>query len=100
MAQHVDIVKSDPLAGTAQVVARVVLDDGGHIEFEAANRDYWREALTRAVSMEPTDDPERFLVAVSERMDGTYLFASEPHDEHECERPLQVGDEYPAPAAV
>lgn len=83
MALHVDIIKGEPLAGTEQVLARVVLDDG-HVTIESPDDEYWRDALARAVRVDPDDDPETFVNLLSERVDGTYVFATGPHDDSDC----------------
>jgi hypothetical protein len=80
---HVDIVKSEPLAGSERVLARVTLEHGS-ITIEAEDRDYWEEALTSGVAINPTESPEEFLAAVSERFNGTYVFTTEPHDDSDC----------------
>jgi hypothetical protein len=84
MAFHVDIVKTDPTAGTERRLARVVLDQG-QISIESPDEAYWRDVLTRAAGMSPDEHPEAFLDALAERLDGTYVFATEPHDEVDCE---------------
>ena len=56
-----------------------------------------RDALTRGVDMDPDEDPEAFLQALSERLDGTYVFATEPHAEAECEH-ASVSTRESAPA--
>lgn len=85
MARHVDILKVDPHAGVESVLARVVLDDQDEIVIEASDQGYWRDALVRAVHIDPADDPEGFLYALAERLDGTYVIATEPHEGYACE---------------
>ena len=85
MAVHVDILKVDPMAGVERVLARISLDEHGHIFIDAADPEYWREALARATHLDPDDDPEHFLYSLSERLDGTYIIATEPHGEEACE---------------
>jgi hypothetical protein len=84
MALHVDIIKTEPLAGTERLLARVCAEHG-QVVIESPDEAYWRDALMRAVDMDPDQDPEAFLQALSERLDGTYVFATNPHDEAECE---------------
>lgn len=75
LAFHVDIIKTEPMAGTERRLARVGLEHG-QLVIESPNEAYWRDALTRAVGMDPEEDPEAFLEALSERFDGTYVFAT------------------------
>jgi hypothetical protein len=84
LAFHVDIIKTEPMAGTERLLARVVVEHG-HVVIDSPDEAYWRDALTRAVDLDPDEDPEAFLQALSERLDGTYVFATEPHDESDCE---------------
>ena len=84
MAFHVDIIKADPLAGTERRLARVALDHG-QVVIESPDEGYWRDVLSRAVGVDPDDQPEDFFAALSERLDGTYVFATEPHDDADCE---------------
>lgn len=85
MARHVDILKVDPLAGVERVLARVVLDEDDEIVIEAPDPAYWRDALVRAVHIDPNDEPEDFLYSLSDRLDGTYVVATTPHDGYACE---------------
>jgi hypothetical protein len=85
VALHVDILKVDPLAGGERVLARVALDDTGQIVIDAPDKQYWRDALARATHIDPDEAPKQFLFALSERLDGTYVVATEPHDEGDCE---------------
>jgi hypothetical protein len=40
--------------------------------------------LQRTLGIDPDDDPEAFLYAIPERINGTYLVASEPHEDEGC----------------
>lgn len=88
MAFHVDIIKTEPIGGSERLLARVVLEHG-HLAIESPDEEYWRDALVRAVGMDPDEDPEAFLEALSERLDGTYVFATKPHDEADCEHAVE-----------
>lgn len=84
LAFHVDIVKTDPTAGTERRLARVVLEHG-QLTIESPDEAYWRDALIRAVGMDPDENPGLFLESLSEHFDGTYVYATKPHDEADCE---------------
>ena len=84
MAFHVDIIKTDPTAGTQRRLAKVAVEHG-QLVIESPDEAYWREALARVGrKVDPDDDPKAFLDSLNERLDGTYVFATKPHDEAEC----------------
>ncbi len=83
MADHVDIMKSEPTS-TAEYRLACVLFAGGHIEIDAPDRDYWRQLLQNMVQIDPDERPEDFFMALHERVDGTYVYATEPHPEESC----------------
>lgn len=84
MAFHIDIIKREPLSGTERAIACVTLDDGV-VTIRGDDEGYWRETLVRAVGIDPDEHPDEFLGAVSDRLDGTYVFATELHHEADCD---------------
>jgi hypothetical protein len=87
---HVDIVKTEPTSISEYALARVALTNG-HLEFDAEDRDYWRELLQRLVQIDPDERPDEFLAALEAGVSGTYFYATEPHDEARCSVPGAVG---------
>jgi hypothetical protein len=82
--QHVDIVKNEWLAGFQVMVARARLDEQGTILVET-NDPAMREVVLRPVGAhDPERNPEDFLRHLSEAIHGTYLFATELHDDGAC----------------
>jgi hypothetical protein len=49
------------------------------VSIRGDDEDYWRETLVRAVGIDPDEHPDKLLVAVSDRLYGTYVFATELH---------------------
>jgi hypothetical protein len=87
MSEHVDILKVEPLAASgAQALARVWLH-AGQIDVEAPDSHYWRDLLARITRIDPDESPEEFFAALQERIDGTYIYATEPHDDAHCPAP-------------
>ena len=85
MAFHVDIIKTEPTAGTERRLAKVAVEHG-QLVIESPDEGYWQEALARVTrKVDPDDDPEAFLDSLNGRLDGTSVFATKPHDEAECE---------------
>jgi hypothetical protein len=90
---HVDVVENDWLGGRQQVVARITAS-AGHLEFESPDEVKWRKLLiplelddaARKGKLTP-DAADRLLNELSGRYTGTYLFATEPHDDAGCPFP-------------
>lgn len=80
---HVDLVKNEWLAGYQVVVARITLS-GGAIKVEAQDADYREVALRPVGGIDPETDPEGFLNTLAEHVHGSYLFATEPHQDDAC----------------
>lgn len=81
---HVDVVKNEWLAGVQYPVAQIRIE-AGHVIIDSEDPERWRDSLMRAVGgLDPDLEPERFLSALSGALDGSYLFATEPHEEHQC----------------
>jgi hypothetical protein len=83
MAEHIDIMKSEPTSSMEYRLACVMLE-GGRIEVDAPDSGYWRQLLRNVVQIDPDERPEEFFAALHERVDGTYVYATEPHDEARC----------------
>jgi hypothetical protein len=49
---------------------------------------YWRDFLEKLVGISPDEQPETFFEALPDRVVGTYVYATAPHDH---------GDDCPAP---
>jgi hypothetical protein len=86
MPQHVDVVKVDWGKGTQTRVAKVyateddIKVDGGYDD--VIRRPYTdRETGKR---LDPTVDPERFVEQLHTVMSGSYLAATELHDDDMC----------------
>lgn len=75
MAEHVDILKT----GSAQPLARVVLEDG-HVYVLADDEDYWQNLLQQVVGIDRDEHPDDFFNALHERVAGTYVYATPPHE--------------------
>src|SRR6188472_4736727 len=81
MAFHVDVVKNDWLAGVQYPLATIKLDDTGAITVDAQHPDRW-EGLAADIRAE--DDATQALSELHTKINGSHLFATEPHDESEC----------------
>ena len=92
LAYHVDVISTEPMTGKQRLLGRVHVEHG-ELRIEAAIPDQLGETLQRVVpDIDPREDPEAFARALPERMDYTYMIASEPHTNDSC--PFdQIGDE-------
>jgi len=83
---HVELIQNEWAAGRQLVVARVTLEDNGRLKFESADDDVWGPVAFRSFVDQATGDevspkePERFIRALHEHLNGDYLFATEPHE--------------------
>jgi hypothetical protein len=84
MAFHVDIIKTDPLAIGEHRLARAVFEGGAISIDKASDPEYWRATLTVATSIDPDAEPQNFLEALPAALDGTYVYATSPHEDDEC----------------
>jgi hypothetical protein len=86
MPLHVDVVKVDWGKGTQTQVARVsAIDDD--VKVDGQYEDVIRRPYTDRKSgklLEPTSDPERFIEQLHTVMGGSYLVATELHDDDSC----------------
>jgi hypothetical protein len=97
MACHVDIMKVDPLVTQEMRLARVILENN-RIDIEADNRDYWRGTLVQATGIDPSTHPRDFFEALHPKLDGTYVYATVPHEDDAC--PLTHGAVANAPGTL
>ncbi len=86
MPQHVDVVKVDWGKGTQTRVAQVYagLDD---IKVDGSYDDVIRRPYTDRENgrlLEPSADPERFVERLHTVMSGSYLIATQVHDDNKC----------------
>src|SRR2546423_11261703 len=84
MALHVDVIKNEWAAGIQHRVAAVSVIKGD-VHIDAGDPASWHETVMRAVAdVEPRGNVRGFLDALHEGLSGSYLFATEPHDERSC----------------
>jgi hypothetical protein len=86
MPQHVDVVKVDWGKGTQTRVAQVYAADDD-IKIDGDYDDVIRRPYTDRESgkqLEPSTDPERFVHQLHTVMSGSYLAATELHDDDTC----------------
>ncbi|HWJ51040.1 MAG TPA: hypothetical protein VNR42_08470 [Solirubrobacteraceae bacterium] len=84
MALHVDIIKTDPLATGEHRLARAVFENGVVIIDKANDPGYWLSTLTVATAIDPAIEPKGFFEALPTALDGTYVYATRPHQDADC----------------
>lgn len=84
MALHVDIIKTDPLASGEHRLAQAVFENGAVSIGEASDPVYWRATLAVATAIDPDANPRQFFEALPTALDGTYVYATNPHEDDEC----------------
>jgi hypothetical protein len=84
MALHVDIIKTDPLASGEHRLAQAVFENGAVRIVEANDPGYWRATLAVATTIDPDAHPQQFFEALPTALDGTYVYATTPHEDDEC----------------
>lgn len=89
--RHVDVVKNEWLAGFQYAVARVTVE-ASQVHVDTGEPDVWMPIILRPFidpesgdALYPQKDPDDFLDALPKAMHGTYLFATPPHEEGECQ---------------
>src|SRR5206468_263386 len=89
---HVELIQNEWLAGRQLVVARLTLNGRGEVRLESADDDVWQPVAMRAFvdretgrEIAPEREPERFLRSLHDHLAGDYLFATEAHEQGECE---------------
>ncbi len=88
---HVDIVKNEWLAGFQLVAARVSFEEG-ELTFESGDDSVWRPVVLHPLPDQDSDDlvypekePEHFMELLPTRIQGSYLWATQPHEQKECQ---------------
>lgn len=99
MAYHVDILKTEPTSIAEKPLVRVIFDNG-HVDFDGPDAEYWQQLLCGIVQIDPVTEPDRFFEALPSRVEGTYIYATEPHDEANCPVPGALGDSQLHPAGA
>ncbi len=100
MHLHIDLIENDWLAGQQRVVAGLSVVRGQY-DFRTGDLPRWARVLEPAKlpSPAPTDGVEDLLKVVSSRIQGDYVFATEPHDAEECPYPSVLFLQRPGKAA-
>ena len=92
MAYHVDVISNELMTGEQRLLGRVHVEPDGHLHIEAAVEDQLLDTLKRIVpEIDPNDDPVSFVELLPERVDYTYMVASNPHEMHDCAFPGGIG---------
>jgi hypothetical protein len=101
---HVELIQNEWAAGQQRVVARVVLNGADRVQVEALSEIWEPIALAPFIDPEtglevsPDAEPERFVRALHRHLSGDYLFATQAHDDGECE--YEVGRVFPIAGEV
>lgn len=92
MSLHVDVIKNEWHAGQQALVARAFVKDGHFVVDSLDGRKEWVEIVSRPFiepqtgeTLDPEKDSEAFLSKLNEAMHGSYLVATEAHEEEDCE---------------
>jgi hypothetical protein len=84
MALHVDVVKNEWLAGIQHPIAAVSVVKGD-VRVDAEDSAHWRDTVLNLVpDVSPRRSTRGFLEALHLRLNGSYLFVTEPHDDRTC----------------
>ena len=100
---HVELIQNEWAAGQQRVVAKVFLNGTGEVHVEAIG-DGWEHIALKpfidpdtGLEVTVADQPERFVRALHRHLSGDYLFATEAHEDGECEfelgRAIPIGAE-------
>jgi hypothetical protein len=102
---HVELIQNEWAAGQQRVVARLLLDDTRDLKLETSDEQTWESIAFRPFQdpasgreLSPDGDPEGFLRSLHLHLKGDYLFATEAHQEGQCE--YEVGTTLPLSAAL
>jgi hypothetical protein len=96
---HVELIQNEWAAGQQRVVAKLVLNGSQHVEVSAVSEIWEPIALKPFIDpdtgreVSPQDEPERFVLALHRHLNGDYLFATQAHDDGDCE--YEVGSVLP-----
>jgi hypothetical protein len=87
---HVDVVRTELANGIATSIARVSVQDG-ELHVESAHPDAHREMLMRALGADGAllgnGHSDEVLAKLHDRFQGSYIFATEPHEHGGCPYP-------------
>jgi hypothetical protein len=83
MTVHVDFVVNRWLVGEQEPVARVHLRDGA-LKVESPDPNRWNAVVDRALAEITNERPEAALDRLAGVVGGSQLFATPPHEEHDC----------------
>jgi hypothetical protein len=98
MGVHIDVVENDWSAGRQNVVARLTFQDGTYT-LESEDPSKWLRVLGLEENPPPLRDEQEateFLARIAHKLQGTYLFATEPHAMDACPYPERYGVIKPA----
>jgi hypothetical protein len=89
---HVEVIQNEWAAGSQRVVGRVTVNGTGGVQVEAAEEAPWSSVLVESLrdpgtgdELSAKSDPERFVRSLHLLLHGDYLFATEAHEDGECE---------------
>jgi hypothetical protein len=82
VAVHVDVIKNEWLAGTQHRLAWVETNEAGHVTVHGDQPDHWRLQLERIIGH--ALEGSGVLNELHEKLSGTALSATEPHDSTSC----------------
>ena len=101
MAVHIHLIENDWLAGQQRIVATLSVANGLY-DIQSPDPAKWAGALElsqlRASYLRPEEE-EELLTGIFERVQGDYLFCTEPHEVAECDYP-QVANLQPPQAPI
>jgi hypothetical protein len=86
---HIHLIENDWLAGQQRIVATLSVS-GGQYDIQSADPAKWVSALQLSQlggSYVRPEDEERLLAGIFKRVQGDYLFCTEPHEARECDFP-------------
>jgi hypothetical protein len=91
MSPHVDVLQNDWVAAVQRRVAWFGLNGGNEIAVGGPEAEKWRRHLLHPVndsatgqSLDPTEAPKDWLMALPEQVQGSYVVLVGPHEDEEC----------------
>jgi hypothetical protein len=82
VAVHVDVIKNEWLAGTQHRLAWVEADEAGRVTVRGDQADHWRRQLEQILGH--SLDGSQVLSELQDKLSGTALSATEPHEPTSC----------------
>lgn len=88
--RHVDVVRNRWDTRVQELVARVTIEDA-ELQVTPLGGEQYVEIVRRPLLdvdggvIHPDEDPKMFFEELHHGMQGSYLFATPPHDDHECD---------------